>query len=405
MQREAFTWLWQVGARYNVLRKCRGGLIGYGGLNWYDWVHNAGEVLTTGFLAHYVWETRETMATPADGYLRGFLSTNFFLRWVRIMYMLRSHPKVGPNIVCLLKSFLPMWEMMLVAFVLFGGFGIACLLLNDGDVENSNIIINLFKALLLGDGDAFNKVRDLKGGDEDGGFVSMLVVIASIAFAVCVLNLFTAIYSNEYNQKVEVSAELFFKERANMCFECLLLPPWPVFFELSKKQSEKWAKMAEKRWPKTRMIKDLKVHRLLVDLELRLGAAVGAAVLLALAVFWTFLDDDPNPYLAATALAALELGMQALSLRCEWRRRDMLDRFYLWICCAKRAFGDKESLGHAGHASSVPNSARRDQQAPEEIGSPDDGNHVVDDELLQSVRKLQELIGSMTEDVQQMKQR
>lgn len=217
---------------------------------------------------------------------------------------------------------------MLVAMVLFWGFGFSALLMSDDDASNE-VLLDLFKAFLLGDGDAFNHLRSLRGADSRGIFPHMLVVMGSVVFTICVLNLFMAVYSNEYDKKSLLETNLFFRERANICFESLLQPGWPNQRERTLVKDMHERGINESRWLKQL----LRTETIVV---------VFSVVLCMISHCSLFKSSWRQPYTAATAFALAELVLQSFTLRCDWLPPEHGKRFYLWICYSRAVFEDQK---------------------------------------------------------------
>jgi len=283
-----------------------------------------------------VWKTHSSCDRPTFGtWLRGFLSTNFCLRWARLMYMGRSQRVWGPKIVCIVKSFQPMFEMMLVALVLFSGFGGALLLMNE-EKSAGFVVLGLFKALFLGDGDSFNQLHELRGADVPGAFPAMLITVACMVFTICVLPLLIAIYSNEYNKKEELSSQLFVQERAAMCFECLLHPRWPGYFEKALDTIHRSVLRSDCMYLPQSLQQRQKLLKFIV------------AVVAILVGLTGLFSSASSPCCAAGVFASLQLLLQTFTLRSSWLtpgaykgeeakdKDDDARRFFLWICYSKQ---------------------------------------------------------------------
>jgi len=248
----------------------------------------------------------------------------------------RSQRDVGPKIVCIVKSLLPMFEMMLVALVLFSGFGGSALLMNE-EKSAGFVVLGLFKALFLGDGDSFNQLHELRGADVPGAFPAMLITVACMVFTICVLPLLIAIYSNEYNKKEELSSQLFVQERAAMCFECLLHPRWPGHFEKALDTIHGSVLRSDCMYLPQSLQQREKLLKFIV-----------AAVVATLAGFTGLFSAASSPCAAAVVFASLQLFLQAFTLRSSWLtpgaykgeeakdKDDDARRFFLWICYSKQ---------------------------------------------------------------------
>jgi len=143
-------------------------------------------------------------------------------------------------------------------------------------------------------------------------------VVATVIFSLSVLNLFIAIYSNEYDRKEKQSDLLFFQERAGICLRHLMEPMWP-----SWQQQPAWFWSC---WTRSgrRCSAETFVRWMVAacSLCLALLATLSAEVL-------------SGQFLPVLLLAAVMMLLQVASKRCNWENSpdgERSNHFYLWIC-------------------------------------------------------------------------
>jgi hypothetical protein len=316
-------------------------------------VSTLGSFLGVCFLAYLLYKTSDTFDMPeSSGHVNGILAINFLFRWLNIVYTLRVLPRIGPAITCLLVSVKSVVNMFIVAVLLFVGFMSFTLLIADapsGTIAAEDalgkhywtVVGHLFKALLLGDGDAFNTLNSLGGADSYGIFAAGFSHSATLIFTVIVLNLFMAVYSNEYANNELFKTELFYAERAQVCFESMLQCPWPSQFELSGENREGFLDWFGPLAPYLKSTtlwgcSDSRQQEVHLVFALVLALLFFASNFLAV---WLAL-----PYLAAMCLGMAGILVQMYSLRAVWNHPDTGDRLYLWLCFSRGAYLNDDEM-------------------------------------------------------------
>jgi len=243
-----------------------------------------------------------------DGAGKVLIAANIFMRCLKIMGLCRSQQGVGETILAVQQSFLPTQHMLFIMLGVFCTFYCVFLTLKDPDKSPEYIFLYLWLALIFGEGDG---IEDISGFDTDHenykGDGSKLVLQASIffmliasgVFAVVLLNLMIAMYSNYYEQMVPWARLLFHKMRAKDCIQYMLRPSLPVW-----------------------------LVRCLGTVWCRRGAVclAGLFILLWFALTWLTHVACWDAVLLAVALQLL----QAATLLDEYQASDQ--RHYLWVC-------------------------------------------------------------------------
>jgi len=159
-----------------------------------------------------------------------------------------------------------------------------------------------------------------------------------MVFTICVLNLFMAVYSNEYDQKQEQSSQLFYQERAKIGFECLLQPHWPP---------------AADNWPHChRILEQIQTSEWMLSLPqpLRerdsLMKLMVAGVAVILAALTCIFSATACPCCAAVALVCLKVFLQTFTLRNSCLSPAQGERFFLWICYSQQAYNVPDTACH-----------------------------------------------------------
>jgi len=243
---------------------------------------------------------------------RVLTAANIFLRCIKILLLFRSQQHVGETILAVQQSFAPTQNMLLLMLAVFVSFYCVFLTLKDSNKSNEYVFLYLWLALLFGEGDG---IENISGFDTDHetytGDGSDLVVkasiffmmLASFFFAVVLLNLMIAMYSNFYEEMVPWARLLFHKMRAKACTIYLLRPTLPKI--LVRRYGASWCRAV-------------------------LFLLAGTLVLVWFALPWVLKSRSCTSLVMAAILAAVMQLLQAAMLLAEWHALDQ--RHYLWVC-------------------------------------------------------------------------
>jgi len=147
----------------------------------------------------------------------------------RFVYSLRVVVSGFNMIIILIHTFFNgiMVEVLALAVAMYLTFAAAFLMLK-GDVSLGIAGLNLYRSLIMADGETFDKVG--LNQDEKQPVLTLIMVVATLLFNIVMLNLIIAIYTTEYAQTEKDAISLFFKERAwIICHRSLgqsKLPMW-----------------------------------------------------------------------------------------------------------------------------------------------------------------------------------
>lgn len=152
---------------------------------------------------------------------QGALTTSTLLHGLRLIYTLRL-TNFGKNVTTILSAFFSraICEMLVVVSLVFSVVTLAFSMLKRKQTS-AWITLYLYKGLLFGDGDALNYMG-LNPEGQVVGIRTFLMVVTTVIFNVCMLNLTIAIYSSEYDRLEKESELHFLRERAKYCCEFLL---------------------------------------------------------------------------------------------------------------------------------------------------------------------------------------
>jgi hypothetical protein len=160
-----------------------------------------------------------------NGELRQLLSIVTLFRWGQLLYMLRpfSVMGIGPKVVPLFDSAFKIGGIFVFTFVVFVAFVHAFWILN-GPEQQSQVLVNTFRLMFLGDGDGIDFVLGLGSASEDPGlfcanetFQIAIFFVAVVVFCICVLNLFIAVHAEVYEDANKKKFQLFYLNRAGVC--------------------------------------------------------------------------------------------------------------------------------------------------------------------------------------------
>jgi len=181
---------------------------------------------------------------PVDtGVERVLVTLNVLLRCVGLMSLCRVVPELGPLIMAVMRSFLPMRGMIIFMFAVFGTFAFAFLIFRDANRGTVFVLLYLYQALFLAERDAAESISGLDlahqqtldlgvqmftgNGDESILMLSVAVTVAgSSLFSLVLLNLTIGMYTKFYEQMVNKASQLFFQHRAKRCVSFMLRPGW-----------------------------------------------------------------------------------------------------------------------------------------------------------------------------------
>lgn len=238
------------------------------------------------------------------------LSILVLIRWFQITWSCRAFEWAGQKILPIMSAFFSgqISGILTVTFCMLFAFlhgALALELGRDPGPELYGTVLGGLKLLLLGDGDGIDATLALGGRPEAGTTVTFaFLIVATVIFCVCVLNLFIAVHGEAYDQAQEKARTSFLQERAAICLQCLLRPSWPPACFPSWRQH----------------------HRL---------AKYFVLVVVALAA-WAALLREPEVHvmLPTSLLLTVYLFGDSLMVQPPWDKTKA-DSNYLWICHRK----------------------------------------------------------------------
>lgn len=178
-----------------------------------------------------------------DGFVQVLVTSNTLLQSFGVIAMLRNLSVIGPLILAVVYSFVPMRSMFLLMGMAFATFSCAFLILRDADRSIYFVLIYLYQGLILNDRDAqatisgldlaqeqtldFHKELFTGGGHESIKQFTLLVsVAASSLFSLVLLSLTIGMYTKFYEQ-IEPEAEALLQQvRCKRCVSYMMQPAW-----------------------------------------------------------------------------------------------------------------------------------------------------------------------------------
>jgi len=176
---------------------------------------------------------------------------NVMIRCIGLMSLCRVVPVMGPLIFAVVRSFFPMQGMFLLMTMVFATFSFAFIIFKDKDRSIGFVLLYVYQALFLSDGDASEAISGVDlaheqtldfgvqlftgGGEESILTLSVAVtILGSSIFSLVLLNLTVGMYTKFYEQ-MESRAELMFHQhRAKRCVSFMLRPAWFVAQRIRK---------------------------------------------------------------------------------------------------------------------------------------------------------------------------
>lgn len=176
-------------------------------------------------------------------YDRVVVACNVVFRCFRIIGQFQVYPVIGPLIIAVSKSFMPMMGMFAFMGIVLCSFSFVFLIFRDDDRSVFFVLVYLFQMLVLSDRDAAEAISGLDIVHEQtkdfnaelytgGGSQWLLMASSAMAlggmmiFSLVLLNITIGMYTNYYDQVLPL-AEVMFKQHRAMCsFCCMLTPAW-----------------------------------------------------------------------------------------------------------------------------------------------------------------------------------
>eukprot|EP00929_Paragymnodinium_shiwhaense_P106410 TRINITY_DN71771_c0_g1_i1.p1 TRINITY_DN71771_c0_g1~~TRINITY_DN71771_c0_g1_i1.p1 ORF type:complete len:1007 (+),score=140.58 TRINITY_DN71771_c0_g1_i1:71-3022(+) len=150
---------------------------------------------------------------------------NVLARWSKLIVMLRCIRGMGEQILPIINSFLPMWNLLLFSLMVYFSFFFAFVSVR-GNNSIQDIHNLVFFATWGSDTDAYSGLKELGSGME----TRLLMQLCVVVFTICTLNLMIAIYGNVYAAYQAQAGVLFTQMRSLASEQYLLQPAWRYRF-------------------------------------------------------------------------------------------------------------------------------------------------------------------------------
>jgi len=155
-----------------------------------------------------------------------FLIINVFIRCVVSAHMLCVVGGIGEAVVKFKRSLFSIFEMLVVAMVMWMTLGISLLSIR-GEEEWSVVLLASFSAMFRADTNRLPFLEDLDKQLFCGYMGRFLMMVAAILFNLCFLNLLIGVYSSIYANLKDRSRLLFVEARFSFSEWYLLEAVWP----------------------------------------------------------------------------------------------------------------------------------------------------------------------------------
>merc|ERR1712194_183495 len=156
------------------------------------------------------------------------------------MYRFRAFKfaDLGTKIIPILYSFFEIGGMLVITLFTSLAFVHAFLAVDNRPLdESTNVVLGTFKLLLVGGDDGVDTILGLgREGGTATWFTSFCFIISTFIYGICLMNIFIAVLYEGYRKAHKDALPSFLQERARICLQCLLLPPWP----------RRWGKLASR---------------------------------------------------------------------------------------------------------------------------------------------------------------
>jgi len=170
---------------------------------------------------------------------------NVFSRCFGLMFTLRVVPVLGPLVIAVLHSFIPMRGMFLFMAMVFATFASVFVIFKDANRSIGFVLAYVYQALVLADRDSAQTISGLDVAHEQLADFNMelfnggkdewillpsagVALFASSAFSLVLLNLTVGMYTNFYEEMAPMAALVFQQRRARQALAIMLQPPWQL---------------------------------------------------------------------------------------------------------------------------------------------------------------------------------
>ena len=171
-------------------------------------------------------------------------AVNLLLRCFWMILEVRVFPVVGPLIIAVLQSFAPMIGMFAFMGMMFFTFALTFLIMKDDERSIPYVLLNLYQALLLTDGNGAQAISGMDIGHEQsldigvemytgGGnqwllqATTICMLFATSSFSLVLLNLTIGMYTKFYEEKEQLAKLAFQQCRARASVILMLRPTLP----------------------------------------------------------------------------------------------------------------------------------------------------------------------------------
>eukprot|EP00929_Paragymnodinium_shiwhaense_P076499 TRINITY_DN39346_c0_g3_i1.p1 TRINITY_DN39346_c0_g3~~TRINITY_DN39346_c0_g3_i1.p1 ORF type:complete len:1122 (-),score=298.52 TRINITY_DN39346_c0_g3_i1:36-3401(-) len=277
--------------------------------------------------------TSSGQAAKHHDFAQALLAFNAFVQGFRVTYMFRLVHRFK-RILVIFKTFFSrtIAEMSLIACMVFMSFSFAFLMLLRSR-QTSWVVVYLYRGLIFGDGDGLDKMG-LKAEEDSDDHPALVgfMVLGTMVFNVTIMNLFVAIYGNEYDMMEQETTLLFVKERCKYCLIYIQMLHKQRVVAMVKEASSAMPRVLNTGQILYRLFQIEKLVSLATASVLQLyrvrswrtwTAAVGL-----LAVVWGFIRAAVHwapgtcALLLALIGATLEITLQAVLVQADWFQPD-----------------------------------------------------------------------------------
>lgn len=157
--------------------------------------------------------------SAAASNVRPLLAWTIMFKFVKVTMLLRCEASFGPRVLCILLSFPPVFIMFVLTLWCFLAFCTAFTVVQGQASREAGftaLLLAMHKGLILGDAGSLAEHEE----------TPLILVFATLFFSLCIMNLITSVFSNEYDKAAKEVELVFWRERANMCRDMLLRPTW-----------------------------------------------------------------------------------------------------------------------------------------------------------------------------------
>jgi len=169
-----------------------------------------------------------TLDTDGDhrGVLRVLIGIAIILRSFKLIMLFRYGDMFGSGILAVYNALRGVFTMLTIMTACFLTFAMAYFVMRKEDTNSSDLLVRVYRGLMLGDDDSLEEMGQAWGGEVGNA----LMIFGTGVFTVYLLNIMIAVLTAEYYKADREAPLILWRERAFKSAQALLGPvlPWTL---------------------------------------------------------------------------------------------------------------------------------------------------------------------------------